>query len=172
MRTKKKVTTIINAEELPEQMRKFAVATSKIKSIEAEIELQKQEIVRKYELKLQALNQQREEAVDTLQAYAEHHRDDLFVQRKSLELPHGLIGFRMGTPKVEKSKKVTWEGVIEDLRQINAEFVRVKEEANKDLIIAHRNDQDMMNKLGRIGLSVVQDETFFVEAKSEELVIE
>lgn len=169
-RTKKKLTTLINSEELPEQMRKFATATSKIKAIEAEIELAKQEIVRKYELKLQSLNEQREEAVQTLQAYAEHHRDELFKTRKSMELPHGTMGFRMGTPKVEKSKKVTWEGVLEDLRLIDPAFVRTKQEANKDLIIARRMEDGVMSSLRAVGLDVVQDETFFVEAKAEELV--
>jgi len=170
MRTKKKVTTLINKEELPEQVRKFAQATSKIKAIEAEIELQRQEIVRKYENRLANLNEVREETVATLQNFAEYHREDMFSKTKSLELAHGKIGFRMGTPKVEKSKKVTWLDIIEDLKLIDPNYVRTKEEVNKDLVIANRDNKDAVFKLNKIGLTVVQDESFFVEAREEDLV--
>ena len=170
MRAKKKLTTLINPEELPEQVRKFAKATSHIKAIEAEIELAKQDIVRKYENRLQTLNDQREEAVEALQTYCEHHREDLFKNRKSMELAHGTIGFRMGTPRVEKSKKVTWEGVLESLKAIDPQFVRVEEKPNKELIIASRNTAEISARLEAAGVTVVQEETFFVEAKDEELV--
>lgn len=170
MRTKKNVTTIINREELPECMRKFSDATSKIKHIEAEIELATQEIRRKHQNKLDALTAAREDNFDKLQVYAEANKHELFVSKKSMELTHGVIGFRLGTPAVEKSKKVTWEGVLEDLRSIDSNFVRTKQEANKELIIASRLDAETMQKLRTIGLDVVQKETFFVEAKSEDLV--
>lgn len=169
-RTKKKVTTVINADELPEKMRLFATATSKLKAIEAEIELQKQEFVKKYENRLSLLNEQREEAFECLQTYCEFHKEDLFTSKKSMELAHGVVGFRMGTPKVEKSKKVTWDGVIEELKLINPDFVRSKEEVNKELIISMRNEEEAMSTMKRIGVSVVQDEAFFVEAKHEDLV--
>lgn len=170
MRTKKNVTTIINREELPECMRKFSDATSKIKGIEAEIELATQEIRKKYQNKLEALNEAREDNFEKLQVYAEANKAELFATRKSLELTHGTIGFRMGTPAVEKSKKVTWEGVLEDLRLVDDQFVRSKVEANKELIIASRGDADVMGKLKNIGITVVQKETFFVEARVEDLL--
>ncbi len=169
-RTKKKVTVLITQDELPEQVRKFAVATSKLKAIEADIELQKQEIVRKYESKLQQLNELRDEAVYTLQNFAEYHRESLFSTKKSMELAHGTIGFQMGTPKVDKSKKVTWDGVLEDLKAIDSTFVRSKEEVNKELIIANRANYEFMFKLSKIGVTVVQEETFYVKAKEEDLV--
>jgi phage host-nuclease inhibitor protein Gam len=171
-RTKKKVTTLIMQPEVPEYVRRFAAATSKIKAIEAEIELQKQEIVKRYEQRLATLNELRDTCVATLQNFCEYHREDLFKTRKSMELPHGTIGFRTGTPKVEKDKRVTWEAVLEDLKAIDETFVRTKQEPNKDAIIAQRNDDKTMFKLNKIGLHVVQDETFFVEAKEENLVAE
>lgn len=169
MRTKKKVTTIINSEEVPEQVRKFATSTSKIKSIEAEIELEKQSIVKRYETKLQALNDQRDESFENLQNYAEAN-PELFTKSKSLDFANGRIGFRKGTPKVEKSKKFTWEGIIEQLKTLAPTFVRSKEEVNKELVIANREDKDVMATLTGAGISVTQEETFFVEAKSEDLV--
>ena len=169
-RTKKNVTTIINREELPECMRRFSDATSKIKGIEAEIELATQEIRRKYQHKLDALMAVREDNFDKLQVFAEANKRELFVSKKSMELTHGTMGFRLGTPAVEKSKKVTWEGVLENLRLIDSNFVRTKEEANKELIIAGRQDAETMQKLRAIGLDVVQKETFFVEARAEDLV--
>lgn len=169
-RTKKKVTTLINQEELPEQMRKFAVATSKIKAIEADIELQTAEIIRRFESKLAKLNEEREEAVANMQNFAEYNRESLFTSRKSMDLPHGVLGFRTGTPKVEKSKKLTWEGIIEDLKALDPSYVRTKEEVNKELIIANRNEPETMFKLNKIGVSVAQEETFFVEPKGEDFI--
>lgn len=151
-------------------MRKFAQATSQIKAIEAEIEQAHQQLLRQHENKLARLNEIRDEAVTNLQTFAEHHREDLFTPRKSMDLAHGTIGFRMGTPKVEKSKKKTWEIVMEELKAIDELFVRNVPTVNKELIIANRKNEATMAKLNNIGIDVVQDETFFVEAKVEDLV--
>ena len=169
MRTKKKVTTLINAEEVPEQVRKFATATSKIKNIESEIELEKQSIVKRYEARLQSLNDQRDESFENLQNYAEAN-PELFTKTKSLDFANGRIGFRKGTPKVDKVKKFTWDGIIEQLKALAPTFVRSKEEVNKELVIANRDDKEVMATLASAGISVTQEETFFVEAKEEDLV--
>jgi phage host-nuclease inhibitor protein Gam len=171
MRTKKKATVLINKEELPEQMRKFAFATSRIKAIEAEIEIEKQSLVKKYGAKLLVLNQDRDDAVDALQAFAEHHRDELFTTKKSMDLSHGIIGFRKGTPKVDKDKKAkSWEEIIAEVKLIDEIFIRKSEEVDKEQIIAHRDDDEVMEKFEAIGIRVKQDDNFFVEAKVEELV--
>jgi phage host-nuclease inhibitor protein Gam len=168
-RTKKKVTTIINSDEVTDQVRKFSNATSRIKAIEAEIEIEKQAILKRYERKLSQLNEERDDSFDALQDFAEANTD-LFSKAKSIDYPNGKIGFRMGTPKVEKSKKLTWEGVIEELKALAPDYVRTKEEVNKELVIANRNDVNQVNLLAASGITVIQTETFFVEAKEEDLV--
>jgi phage host-nuclease inhibitor protein Gam len=168
-RTKKKVTTIINHDEVPDQVRKFSNATSRIKSIEADIEIEKQAVMKRFEKKLQQLNEERDEAFDVLQNFSEAN-PELFSKAKSIDYPNGKIGFRMGTPKVDKVKKFTWEGVIEQLKSVAPDYVRVKEEVNKELVIASRTDAAMVDRLASAGVFVTQTETFFVEAKSEDLV--
>ena len=168
-RTKKKVTTIINTDEVPEQVRKFATATSNIKKIEAEIELEKQAIIKRFENSLAKLNEMRDEAFENLQHWAEANPDN-FSKQKSMDFPNGKIGFRMGTPKVDKSKKLTWEGVVDQLKTIAPEFIRSKEEVNKELVIAMWEKDEVSEKLAQAGIDVKQDETFFVVAKEEDLV--
>ncbi len=168
-RTKKKVTTIINQDEVPEQVRMFATATSEIKKIEADIELEKQAIIKKFEAKLSKLNDMRDDAFENLQHWAEAN-PERFTKAKSIDFPNGKIGFRLGTPKVEKSKKLTWDGVVDQLKTIAPDFVRTKEEVNKELVIACWENKDQGSLLVQAGLNVTQDETFFVVAKEEDLV--
>ena len=169
-RTKKKVTTIINSDEVPEQVRNFATATSEIKKIEAEIEIEKQSIIKRFETRLQKLNDLRDDAFENLQHWAEANPDQ-FTKAKSIDYPNGKIGFRLGTPKVEKSKKLTWDGVVDQLKTIAPDYVRVKEEVNKELVITMWENKDVNPKLSQAGLNVTQDETFFVVAKEEDLIL-
>lgn len=86
-----------------------------------------------------------------------------FSARKSIEMTHGTIGFRTGMPRLKTLKGMTWEKVLNRLRSAMPEFIRRKEEADKDRLLAERATLD----LPAIGLQVVQDETFFVEVKRE-----
>ena len=95
-------------------------------------------------------------------------------------MAHGVIGFRTGTPKLKLLKGFTWASVEKLVKVFLPDYVREKTEVAKDRLLADRNLEDvgvtdslvivempMIDAMAKCGLQVVQDETFFVEPKSE-----
>ena len=167
-RTKKKIVTPPAKSELTDIMKQFAEASSHIKALEAEEELQMLELRKAFEEKSRSLIEQRQTAIEKLEAFGLQNRDELFSQKRSLELMHGVIGFRTGTPKVSKPRALTWNKVIEALSEKQSAFLRTKLEVDKDKILAHRMDEDLMTELNEIGIQVVQEETFFITLKESD----
>ena len=91
-----------------------------------------------------------------------------FLQKKSMETAHGVLGFRTGTPKLKTRKGFTWAAVLELLKEFNPAYVRTSEEVAKDKLLADRENEDMPELMQKVGIKVEQDETFFVEPKKEE----
>jgi phage host-nuclease inhibitor protein Gam len=112
----------------------------------------------------------KDEAFDKLQLFAETN-PEMFEQKKSLELSHGKIGFRTGTPKLKLLKSFNWDRVVEKLEQHLPSFVRTKKEADKEKLLSCRDEASTAEKFKLIGIEVVQDETFFVEPKTEEVSV-
>lgn len=102
-----------------------------------------------------------ETEAERAQLWAEAHPEK-FAKRKSLELTHGKLGFRTGTPKLKTLPKWTWGKVLDYLRGMrwSYRFTRIVEEIDKEAILASKLDAAT---LAQVGVKVVQDETFFVE---------
>jgi phage host-nuclease inhibitor protein Gam len=64
-------------------------------------------------------------------------------------------------------KGFTWASVTNLLREFLPDYIRKTEEAAKDKILADRDCENVKENLSKVGLSVVQDETFYVEPKKE-----
>lgn len=157
----------------------YAKSDAQIKKINAEVELQCAKVREKYAADLGRLTTDRNKAFEILQAYATEQKVELFAKRKSLEMAHGVIGFRTGTPKLKTCKGFTWASALELVKRIMPGYVRTTEELAKDRLLADRemtvvvNSGDdvavpMTEAMKGCGIQVVQDETFYVEAKSEE----
>lgn len=89
-----------------------------------------------------------------------------FGKKKSLEMTHGVIGFRTGMPKLKTLSGFTFARVLHQLRSVKwgAAFIRVKEEADKEsLISAFTSKNISASELREIGVRVDQEESFFVE---------
>jgi phage host-nuclease inhibitor protein Gam len=84
---------------------------------------------------------------------------------------HGKIGFRTGNPKLVKDRKFTWDAVTELLKKAFPGFVRTTYEINKEALIAFRDNKDFGAVKDSCYVDVVQDESFYVEANSEELSV-
>lgn len=106
-------------------------------------------------------------AVKLCERYATIKREELLPKgRKSAETIQAIYGFRLGQPTLKPISKMTWGGVVEMLKSTRRRaFLRVKYEPVKDSIIAKIKP----NKLAKIGLKLVQDESFFVKSKATEL---
>lgn len=107
------------------------------------------------------------EKSDALRAWAESNPDQFPKDRKSLDLTSGILGFRTGTPKLALiSRAFTWERVTELLRTAWSQYVRIKEDVAKDLILSDYAQNILDDQsIRRVGLKVVQDESFYIDPK-------
>ena len=182
MATRQKKTLIqgITAEQANDAFASYAKADAQINKINADIELQCAKIREKRADELTRLSDEREQAFDTLQAYAVENQAELFTKKKSLEMAHGTIGFRTGTPKLKTLKGFTWASALQLVKEFLPGYVRQTEEIAKDKLLADR-DSDVMvtgdplgpgkpmrEQMAKCGIAVTQDETFYVEPKKEE----
>jgi phage host-nuclease inhibitor protein Gam len=179
-RKKKVVVTGVTKEEAEQAFGVYAKADAEYKKITAGIELQCAKIREKWEKRLLELDGERDGAFDVLQSYATEHQQELFVKKKSVEMTHGVIGFRTGTPKLKTLKGFTWASALQLVKKFLPGYVRQTEEVAKDKLLADREleevpfgdavktQKSMKDAMDECGLQVVQDETFFVEPKSED----
>lgn len=167
-RTKKTIISGVTREQADAAFAQYVKATAQSEKITAEIELQCAKIREKYASQLATLNSDAEQAFDTLQSYATENQAELFTKKKSLEMAHGTIGFRTGTPKLKTLKGFTWASALQLVKEFLPNFIRKTEEIAKDKMLADRESEGMVEKLSKCGITVVQDETFFVEPKKED----
>lgn len=106
----------------------------------------------------------KKELSTALNSFAEMNRAELFARRKSLDLPHGTIGWRQSTSIVARAK-VKMGQVLERLKDLGwNEAVKVSESVNKE---AMREWSD--GKLEAVGMERKVVDQFFVEIADESL---
>ena len=183
-RQKKTVISGVTREAADVAFATFAKADASINKINADIELQCAKIREKRQAELTVLTQERDQAFDTLQAFATENQAELFSKKKSLDMAHGTIGFRTGTPKLKTLKGFTWASALQLAKKfLPATYIRQTEDIAKDRLLADRDLEDvavydtatgdprdvpMKEAMAVCGIQVVQDETFYVEPKKEE----
>ena len=183
-RKKKVIQTGVTREAADEAFASYAKSDAQIQKITAEIELSCAKVRERWSEKLTSLGAERDAAFDVLQGYAMEHKDELFTRKKSLEMAHGVIGFRTGTPKLKTLKGFTWASALQLVKRfLPGGYIRQAEELAKDKLLSDRDladvplcDSDgpgrrvpMREALSCCGIQVVQDETFYVEPKKEDL---
>jgi phage host-nuclease inhibitor protein Gam len=168
-RGKKVVNTGITGEEMEQAFSDYAIADAKIAKINASMDVEITKVREKNADELASLQDKKGKAFDVLQSYAIENRTELFGKKKSMETVHGVFGFRMGTPKLKTLKGFTWKAVTKLLREFLPAYIRIEEEPAKDMLLADREKEDVAELFPRVGIFVDQDETFFVERKTEEI---
>ena len=167
-REKKVVHTGVSTEQMESAFAEFATADAKLQKINATMDVKFTEIRERYSDEMQKLNEQKDNAFDVLQAFALENKEVLFTKKKSMESAHGVLGFRTGTPKLKTLKGFTWGAVTNLLKEFLPGYVRTSEEPAKDKLLADREEPEVADLFGKVGIYVDQDETFFVEPKKEE----
>ena len=175
-RVKKIIITGVTREAADEAFAKYAKADAESAKITADIELQCAKIREKYAGRLAELDAAKTVAFDTLQSFATENQAELFSKKKSLDMAHGVIGFRTGTPKLKTLKGFTWASALQLVKEFLPGYVRKTEEVAKDKLLADRElvvtvdgkEVPMREEMARCGIEVAQDETFYVEPKREE----
>ena len=158
--------TTLTKEEAETAFAAFAAADAKQQRITATMDVQITKIREKYADELAKLTEEKDTNFEIIQTYAVNNRD-AFGNKKSMDLTHGVIGFRTGTPKLKLRKGFTWPSVLNLLKEFLPEYVRTIEEPAKDRLLADREVPETNSQFAKVGIMVDQDETFFVEPKKE-----
>lgn len=166
-REKKVVHVGISSEDMEAAFAEFATSDAKLQKVNATIDLQCTAIREKYADQVAELTKSKEKAFDIIQAFALANKEELFSKKKSMETVHGTLGFRTGTPKLKLLKGFTWGAVTNMLKEFLPTYVRISEEPAKDKLLADRDSEEVSLYLPKVGISVIQEETFFVEPKKE-----
>ena len=182
-RQKKTVISGVTREAADVAFATFAKADASINKINADIELQCAKIREKHQAELTRLTAERDSSFEMLQAFATENQTELFSKKKSLDMAHGTIGFRTGTPKLNTLKGFTWASALELVKAfMPSSYIRKVEEIAKDKLLADRDLEDvkitesglmeqevtMKEAMAKCGIQVVQEETFYVEPKKED----
>ena len=139
-RQKKTIITGVTRESADEAFATYAKSDAQIQKINAEIELQCAKIREKYADKLATLSSEKDNAFDVLQSFATENQAELFTKKKSLDMAHGTIGFRTGTPKLKTLKGFTWASALQLAKKfLPATYIRQTEEIAKDKLLADRD---------------------------------
>ena len=171
-RAKKTVLTgTINKAAAEEAFAAYAKADARQAQLTAKMDVDITKIREKYQDEMTQLQDEKEEQFEKIQSYAENNRDD-FGAKKSMELTHGIIGFRTGTPKLKTRKGFTWSSVTNLIKEFLPDYIRIQEEPAKDRLLADREVPEVASLFPKVGITVDQDETFFVEPKKETAITE
>lgn len=110
-----------------------------------------------------SLQQRLTEIERRLQAFAEYNKADLFDKKKSVELMHGLFGFRQST-KLKQLKGFKIADTLEKLKEFGwLDGIRPgKESINKDVLGEWSDD-----KLASVGQQRDISDQFWYEIKEE-----
>lgn len=167
-REKKTVYSGITSEQMEQAFAEYAKADARMQKINATMDVEMTRIREKWQEELAKLQEQKDSSFDVMQAYAMENRDELFAKKKSMETVHGTLGFRTGTPKLKTLKGFTWGAVTNLLTEFLPGYVRTVVEPAKDKLLADRDDEQTAALFPKVVITVVQDETFYVEPKKEE----
>jgi phage host-nuclease inhibitor protein Gam len=152
-------------EEMERTVGEIAALVIDRDAMTAEMEGRLQDIRAEYEARLLENTNLTETKLAIAQDWAERNRD-AFGKAKSIEGVHAAFGFRTGMPKLKTIAGWTWDAVKAWLLNHGGGYTRTEVSVNKEEIIA---DREKLTETGlrKMGMKVVQDESFFVEPKRE-----
>lgn len=166
-RTKKTVQSGVSREQAEQAFADFAAADAKSVNLTSKMDIEITHIREKYADRLAELSATKEKNFDIMQSYALENKEELFSKKKSIESAHGVFGFRTGTPKLDKLKGFTWAAVTNLCKEYLPDYIRTTEELAKNKLLDDRGNPEVAECFPKIGVQVVQEETFYVEPKKE-----
>jgi phage host-nuclease inhibitor protein Gam len=128
-------------------------------------------IKERYNTKIKKLQEANKADMKLAAEFAGDHRYELIPKgARSTETALAAYGFRKGQPRLKTLARWTWEKVEKTIKELGWQdtFIRTKEEPNKEAILEHGKKEDGLTDLRRIGLTINQTDSFFVEPKIEE----
>jgi len=107
----------------------------------------------------------RKKALETsLMAYAEYNKNELFKDKRSVELLYGFFGYRKSSV-LKPISKTTWAMVMGKLKQLGqTNAIRTKQTVDKDELATWPTE-----RLETIDVKRTEKDTFWYETKKEDL---
>jgi len=163
-RPRKTSETLDSIEECQEAMRCLKLAAIEQERLEGARDVKVARITEEYARDIALQVTARASVELALQNYYMAHLDELEVDgRRSVQLTHGVMGRRLGTPALKLlNKSWTWESVLARLAEVfGARFVRLAEpEVDKPGI---KKADLSAEQLKAVGLKIEQGENFYAE---------
>ncbi len=125
------------------------------------------EVSRPYAPQIDSLDGELKAGLDILETWSDHHLEE-FGKAESITLAGHRVGWRLGNHAARTLPKWTWEKVLAKLREMpkgwRDSYLRVKEEVNKEALVADRAHAE---DLAQIGVRIVQERRFYLEPARE-----
>jgi len=155
----------LSREDIEAAIRELCIATVRLDEQQARLNLDLARAREVHEPALAALNATVDEQTALVRAWADAHPEE-FATRKSIVMVHGTLGYRIGQPALKTIRGITWDKVLALLKAAFPAYVRVKEEIDREAILADRESLGS-DALAATGLRVEQAERFYVEVNRE-----
>lgn len=170
-RTAKKTVVGVSFPEAQQAANTYASVSTSLDKLEAQLNEKLNAIRLQYEPKITDLRDQLTHPVEMLEAYAKETRSDW--ENKSFELSNCVIGFRTNPPSVGKKRGITWDAVVGLFKanKLLKAFVKVKEDVDKQSILKAQADVKIMKALNTVGVTIEQEEQFYVDVKKEKVAV-
>lgn len=138
----------------------------KLDALQARKETAMQRVLSDHDPLISDISLEIEHVTKMAEQWAAPRRLELFAKgKKSASTALTTYGYRLGNPALKPAKGWTWAKVVKFLQGTRRKaYLTTTVKPDKDAIRLHIKP----NKLGRIGLEIKQEETFYVERKTEE----
>ena len=157
------LTMIDQTKFLSQEMTRYAQAERALQQIEQKIEEQTEKIRENYAERIKKWMAIRAKASELFQTFAFNQYDEVFASDKKIELQEGTIGFRKSKHKVVKHSSLSWQETYEKLAANLPEYLRINTSLDETKILTDQANKAKMTALEKIGISVVQDEYFYIK---------
>ena len=165
--TKKNVAPVVTLEKAQIASQSFAAASTEKSKLVSRMNEEIDKVKAKYQKDITAQNTALEEHTATLEAFANEQKKT-WGKSKSLELLHTIIGFRSGRPKVQLPDSMKEDVVTRLVKKFFPDCVASKDVLDKGAILKFKDDEKKVQKLlNKCSISIVQEDTFYVQAKEE-----
>lgn len=164
-------TTITGRDDLESVFGEYAAVVIETDALKAEMEEQIRQVRAGYADRFAEMGDEAGALLDDIGAWAAGNPAS-FKEKKSLELLHGVIGFRTSTPRVALPRGTDEEDLATTLVDSGLDcYVRVRRELDKQRILAAvagaEGGDEAEAVLGAYGIKVRQGEKFFAEVRRE-----
>jgi phage host-nuclease inhibitor protein Gam len=152
---------IVSLSEADTLLRQMSDINAKIRAAEAAVDIAMNELKEDLKNTIEPMLEERERLEKSLAIYSEYNKQELFSDKKTIELTFGLFGFRQSTSISVKNS------TLELLKKHGFDdAIAVKESPNKEMMREWSEE-----RLKLVDAKRVIEDKFWVEAKSNDVEI-